>query len=139
MSIKFASILISFMATLIWLVHISATEPQRSAEADRQALIDLENSWLSNEHDAAMLDKILASDFIHPVVTGDFLTKGQHINYSNKYRPSTKLSKHFENLTVRLYGDVGIVNGLVVAGEERKELVDRTIFTDVFVYRDGRW
>jgi len=86
-----------------------------------------------------MLDKILASDFIHPVVTGDFLNKAQHIYHSNKYRPATKLSKAFDNLNVRLYGDVGIVNGLVVASDERKEVINRTIFTDVFVYRDGRW
>jgi hypothetical protein len=37
------------------------------------------------------------------------------------------------------YGDVGIVNGLVVRTNKDGNTVDKTVFTDVFVYRDGRW
>ncbi len=36
-------------------------------------------------------------------------------------------------MRVRIYGDVGIVNGTVVSGTQR------TAFTDVFAFRDGRW
>jgi len=37
---------------------------------------------------------------------------------------------------VRVYGNVGIVNGVVVeTGAVRQE----TLFTDVFAYRDGKW
>jgi uncharacterized protein DUF4440 len=99
----------------------------------------MEDAWLKNEHDLAALDKILASDFLHPVSTGNFLKKAEHIYYSNKSRPSTDLKKRFEGLNVRLYGDVGIVNGILVAGNEKGEDVERTIFTDVFVYREDRW
>jgi hypothetical protein len=35
---------------------------------------------------AAALQRILASDFVHPVITGDFLTKAQHIYYSTRRR-----------------------------------------------------
>jgi predicted GNAT superfamily acetyltransferase len=38
-----------------------------------------------------------------------------------------------------MYGDVGIVNGIVVTSDAHGKDVNRTIFTDVFVYRDGRW
>jgi hypothetical protein len=113
--------------------------PQRTAERDRQALIALENEWLSGEHDAAALERILAPDFVHPVVTGDFLTKAQHIYYSTKYGPPANLKNRFENLSVRVYGDVGVVNGIVVTSDEHGQDVDKTIFTDVFAYRDGRW
>jgi hypothetical protein len=41
-------------------------------------------------------------------------------------------------LNVRLYGDTAIVNGSVIAADDNGEL-ERTMFTDVFVYRDGRW
>jgi hypothetical protein len=40
-------------------------------------------------------------------------------------------------LHVRIYGNVGIVNGMVVeagSGAPRK-----TLFTDVFACRDGKW
>jgi predicted GNAT superfamily acetyltransferase len=40
---------------------------------------------------------------------------------------------------VRVYGDCGIVNGIVVASDEHGQDLDRTIFTDVFAYREGRW
>jgi uncharacterized protein DUF4440 len=48
-------------------------------------------------------------------------------------------SNHFECLQVRVYGDVGIVNGLVVTTNKDGNTVDKTVFIDVFVYRDGRW
>jgi hypothetical protein len=40
---------------------------------------------------------------------------------------------------VRLYGDVGIVNGSVIATDENGKELDRTMFTDVFVFRGERW
>ena len=119
-------------------VALAKAQP-RTADRDRQALIALENTWLSGEHDAAALERVLAADFLHPVVTGDFLTKSQHINYSTKYLPPANLKLRFDNLSVRLYGDVGIVNGIVINSDEHGKDVDRTIFTDVFAYRDGRW
>ena len=116
-----------------------AQTPPRRAEQDRQALIALENEWLSSEHNTAKLEKILASDFVHPVVTGDFLTKEQHIHYSSEYLSPASLKKHFSDLQVRLYGDVGIVNGVVVTTDDKGQEVNKTVFTDVFVCRDGRW
>ena len=130
----FAILLIS-----ISLIQMVRGTSQRTAEADRRALLDLENEWLKNEHEPVALERILASDFVHPVITGDFLNKTQHIFYSTKYRPPANLKNRFDNLNVRLYGDVGIVNGLVVTTDETGKEVDRTIFTDVFVYRDNHW
>jgi hypothetical protein len=128
--------------SLIAVVALHEASPraqQRTADTDRQDLLTLEESWLRGEHDAATLERILADDFVHPVPTGDFLTKAQHIHYSTKYLPSPGLKQRFENLTVRLYGDVGMVNGIVITTDENGKDVNRTIFTDVFAYRNGRW
>ena len=119
--------------------HTPSHAPQRNTERDRQALVELENEWLKGEHDAAVLERILAPDFVHPVPTGDFLTRAQHIYYSTKYLPPANLKNRFESLNVRLYGDVGVVNGIVATSDEHGREVDRTIFTDVFAYRGGRW
>ena len=116
-----------------------ATSSEQGTGEDRRALIDLENLWLKSEHDSTTLERILASDFIHPVVTGDFLTKEQHIYYSTKYLPPANLNNQFENLKVRIYGNVGIVNGVVVTSDENGKEVNRTVFTDVFAKRDGHW
>ena len=113
----------------------------RTPEQDRAALIALENEWLANEHSASVLERILASDFVHPLPTGDFVTKAQHIAFSSAHPPPANLKQHFDQMRVCVYGDVGIVNGVVVTTDETggDEKVDRTVFTDVFVWRDGRW
>jgi hypothetical protein len=130
-----------FVLTLIALslVHAAAAIEQRSAEEDQRALVALENEWLASEHDAKVLDRILAPDFMHPVVSGDFLSKAEHIDYASKHLPPANRKQHFEQMKVRIFGDTAIVNGLVVTTDQNGHEIDKTIFTDVFVYRDGRW
>lgn len=57
--------------------------------------------------------------------------------------PATHLSRRFENICVRMYGDVAIVTGTVdneaSVAESSVDALPRTIFTDVLVWRDGRW
>ena len=127
-----------FAAGTVLLCALSAAGDEKRTN-DRDALIALEHEWLKNEHDAAKLEHILAADFLHPVVTGDVLTKTQHIKFSSTHLPSPGLTKHFEDLQVRVYGNVGIVNGIVVATDKGGNVAAKTIFTDVFVYRDARW
>jgi hypothetical protein len=123
---------------------------RRTSEQDRAALIALENEWLANEHNAAALERILASDFVHPLPTGDFVTKEQHIAFSSAHPPPPTQKQRFDQIQVRVYGDVGIVNGVVVTTDDKgrtggpsgtggDQEVNRTVFTDVFVWRDGRW
>jgi hypothetical protein len=106
-------------------------------ERDRQTLETLEHEWLET-HDSTTLDRILAPDFVHPVSGGLVLTKAQHIAWAVTHVPPPGITRRFEQMRVRLYGDVGIVNGIVVATQGGHETA-RTLFTDVFVYRDGRW
>ena len=110
----------------------------RSAGQDREALLALENEWLANEHNPAVLDRILAPDFVHAVVTGNFLTMKEHISWSAKHPPPANLKSRFEKLEVRTYRNVGIASGIVVTSDGNKD-INRTIFTDVFAYRNGRW
>jgi hypothetical protein len=126
-------------ATLVLCGSSAVADGKRTSNSDRDALIGLENEWLKNEHNAAELEHILAADFLHPVVTGDVLNKAQHVKFSSTHLPAPDLTKHFEGLQVRVYGDVGVVNGLVVTTNKDGNTAGKTVFTDVFVYRDGRW
>jgi ketosteroid isomerase-like protein len=72
-------------------------------------------------------------------VTGEVLNKAQQIRFSSTQFPASDLTKHFEGLQLRVYGDVGIVNGLVVTTKKDGNTASKTAFTDVFVNRDGRW
>lgn len=50
------------------------------------------------------------------------------------------LAEHkFEKLEVRVYGSVAIASGIVLARPEGKGALQRTLFTDVFVLRNGYW
>jgi Domain of unknown function (DUF4440) len=119
------------------------TSEPRSVEKSKQELLDLENHWLQVEDDPAALELILAPDFLHVVPAG-IITRDEQLSFMRKHPRSEQGAKLFENLHVRVYGDVGIVNGAVVAaGQEGAaksgQGARKTLFTDVFVYRDGTW
>jgi hypothetical protein len=109
----------------------------RSAEESKQELLALENRWLQAEDDPAALEGILAPDFLH-VVPGAIITKDQHLQFLREHPASGQRSaKRFEDLHVRIYGEAGIVNGAVIETTEHGER--KTLFTDVFAYRNGKW
>jgi hypothetical protein len=115
--------------------HVSR-EP-KSAEKSKQELLALENRWLQVEDDPVALEDILASDFLH-VVPGAIITKNQHLQFLREHPAGGKRSeKRFEDLHVRVYGEAGIVNGAVIETTDHGER--KTLFTDVFAYRDGKW
>src|ERR1051326_9331063 len=92
-------------ATVVSCALSVAGDETRTSNGDRDALIALENGWLKNEHNAAELEHILAADFLHPVVTGDVLTKAQHIKFSSAHASATDAPKLFGDLRVRIYGN----------------------------------
>ncbi len=108
----------------------------RRAIAERAQLTELENEWL-HATDVATLNRILADDFLHPVPGGLLLTKQQHIAWFTKHPSPSGVTKRFDQLRVRLYGNVAIVNGIF--SSKSKTGIRRTIFTDVFVRRNQRW
>ena len=110
----------------------------RTTEQDRQAVITLEDEWLASEHNPEVLEHILAPDFRHADVTQDFLTKAEHISWSAQHPRPANLKSRFEKLEVRIYGDAAIASGIVATSDGDKE-TSRTIFTDIFAYRSGRW
>jgi hypothetical protein len=108
-----------------------------SEEKAQKELLDLENHWLQVEGDPDALESILAPDFLHVVGAG-IITKDDQLNFMRKHpAPASKQAKHFEDMHVRVYGTAGIVNGVVVASEAGT--TRRTLFTDVFAYRGGKW
>jgi hypothetical protein len=115
--------------------HVSR-EP-KSAEKSKQDLLALENRWLQVENDPVALEDILAPDFLH-VVPGAIITRDQHLQFLRQHSAGgQRPEKHFTDLHVRVYGEAGIVNGAVIETTEHSER--KTLFTDVFAYRDGKW
>jgi hypothetical protein len=111
---------------------------ERASLRDRAALEAIEYQWLDAEHDRGALERILADDFLHPVPAGVFLTKAQHIDWAVAHPSPSDRQQRFDQMRIRIYGDVGLVAGVVISrGADGGE--DRSVFTDVFVKRNGRW
>lgn len=109
--------------------------PQAAAVGEVTAL---ERQWLAHEHDRAALERLLADDFVHPVPAGIFLTRAQHIDWAVAHRPPVGERRRFGELHVRVYGDIAIATGIVIA-TDANERETRTIFTDVFTRRQNQW
>lgn len=118
----------------------SAAQQRRDADKDREAVIQLENDWLTAEEgDRSAYERILADDFVHPVPQGIFLGKRQQIEWAVKHpRPASRKAR-FSRMDVRLFGDAAIVNGVVENSDLSGADLRRTIFADVFAWRNGRW
>jgi hypothetical protein len=115
--------------------HVS--KGPKSDEDSKRQLLALENRWLQVENDPVALEGILASDFLH-VVPGAIITRDQHLQFLREHPAGNQpRDKHFEDLHVRVYGEAGIVNGAVIETTENGKR--KTLFTDVFAYRDGKW
>jgi metallo-beta-lactamase class B len=123
------------------------TDAPHTGTAD---LLQFEQHWLDalRNHDMKALDQILAGDWMDHSSWGqvvprqDFFSAGGTGPSSGRPAP-TVVSQHFENTRVRFYGDVAIATGAVVTeyapGKSEASSTRKVIFTDVLVWRDGRW
>jgi hypothetical protein len=123
--------------------EMSVRRPQSRADAgveqDRQSILRLEQEWLDAETDRATMERILADDFLHAVAAGVFLDKRQHIDWCVQHPQPAGRKAKFERLDVRLYGNVAIATGIVADTDASGDNLRRSIFTDVFAQRQGRW
>ena len=128
------------VAFTVWLVLPAAIGlfwDKPAATSAHDTIVQLENRWLQAEDDPEVLQSVLADDFIHVLPNG-FITKDEQLRYLRGHQPNRREEKrYFEDLRVRVFGTVAIANGIVVASEDGK--INRTIFTDVFAYRHGKW
>jgi hypothetical protein len=131
------------LALAFWLVAQSPSASQPAAAAGTHAAPDkqveaLEQRWLAGENDPAVLDDILADDFLHVVPQG-IITKPEQLAFMRAHpAPQDGSTRRFEELRVRLFGTAAVATGIVAATTPDGK-TQRTAFTDVFAYRDGRW
>lgn len=104
-----------------------------------QVLRDVENAWVKAlaQHDTAALEKILAPEFRHTTYTGAVLGRAQSLAAAKDSR-SNGVENRLEDVQVRVFENrFGIVSGVNAASSPAGSA--RLHFTDVFVFRDGRW
>ncbi|MGZ4733797.1 MAG: nuclear transport factor 2 family protein [Terriglobales bacterium] len=101
-----------------------------------EEIVELENRWLQAK-DPKTLQAILADDFIHVLPAG-FITKEEQIQYLTGNKNNDGEPRQFEDLRVRVFGNVAVTNGAVVERVANGK-IRKTLFTDVFAFRDGKW
>jgi metallo-beta-lactamase class B len=123
------------------------TDAKHTETAD---VSQFEQRWLDalRNHDMKALDQILADDWMDHSSWGQVVTRKDFFS-AGRTRPSsgtparTAVSQHFENTQVRFLGDVAIATGTVVTeyapGNPEESSTRKVIFTDILVWRDGRW
>lgn len=116
-----------------------AAPASKASEAQsRSEITRLEHEWLHAES-PQVLNRILADDFIDVTPHG-FITKQEALEIARRrsFAP-TRLQRRFTGLRVRIFGDVGVVDGAVQTSNIEGETVERVRFSHVFLNRDGRW
>jgi len=128
-----------------------ASGPEFDARHTETAdVVQFEQQWLDalRRYDLQALDQILADDWMDHSSGGQVVTRKDFFSAKGT-RPlsdtpaRTVASQHFENTRVRFYGDVAIATGAVVTeyapAKSEEGSTRKVIFTDILVWRDGRW
>lgn len=104
---------------------------------DEATLVQIEHEWLraAEQHDLAVLGCILAADFEEANFSGALIDRSAML--ASAAKPS---NGHFElaDLRAHVSGDFAYVRGKGVRNDNGVR-TDKTRFTDIFVYREGRW
>jgi ketosteroid isomerase-like protein len=114
------------------------TPPQTQSQKMEQEVKSVEQRWLENEGRSDVVQSILADDFVHVLPVG-FISKEDQLAFLRKHPNAFPGSKHFEELRVRIYGDVAIATGIVSTVRDPGNKPNRNAFTDVFVRHEGKW
>jgi|tagenome__1003787_1003787.scaffolds.fasta_scaffold20988660_5 hypothetical protein len=111
--------------------------PTKEAK-DEATLIRIEETWARalEAQDVDALSCILANEFEDANPVGSLSGRSKILN-----EVRTKPGSHHElsEIHARIYGEIGYVRGLATAltADRRPKIMVR--FTDLYVYREGRW
>jgi hypothetical protein len=114
----------------------------------------VEHEWLAalQRRDVTTLVRILGREFIDSDYQGDAITRAQFLAYfaGSAPHPAPRIEQSFAGTKVRFVasGEVAIATGVVITrpamdpkagASSNPDAVRHSRFTDVFVWRDGRW
>jgi hypothetical protein len=116
------------------LLSVAATQPS----ADESAIRTAEAVWHGSAT-AENLAGLLAEDFARPMPSGQIWGKNEQIAWLKDRPAPPGFTGKTERLDVRLYGDAAVATGIAVIFDPSGKEVDRTIFTDVYTKRGGKW
>jgi ketosteroid isomerase-like protein len=107
---------------------------------DPAALVEIEHVWLraAEQNDTAALGCILADEFEEADFAGALIDRAAMLASAAK-PGKAEPAVEFSDLHARVYGDFAYARGLAVIRRDDGKPPMKSRFTDIFVYRDGRW
>lgn len=105
-------------------------------------VLGLENAWghAIEAKDTKALDMLLASSFVAVEIDGSVSSKSEFLASikAPDYQPSQAIN---EQISVRVYGDAAVVNGIfrIKGVEKGKPYVHRERFTDTWIRQNQTW
>jgi ketosteroid isomerase-like protein len=102
------------------------------------ALIQAEQTWAKalEQHDSATLGCLLADTFQDADPDGKLHTRAETLTSVPARKPGVnKLSE----LDPHVFGDTGYIRGLATLYDPEGKMKAQVRFTDIYVYREGRW
>ena len=105
---------------------------------DNNALIHIEQAWARalEQRDAASLSCILADEFEDAGPDGALTDRATTLAKAGEH---PAVHHALSDLHAHVRGDFGYIRGLATAINAQGQIVARVRFTDVYVYREGRW
>ncbi len=105
---------------------------------DGAALVQMEQHWARalEQRDAAALGCILAEEFEDADPSGKLADRAATLAQVAKRRD---VHNELSELHAHVHGDMGYIRGLATATDPQMKVVARVRFTDIYVYREGRW
>jgi len=128
---------IFLLASVVLPLACWASCPSDQAK-DKAALVQLEQTWAKTleQRDGAAVGCILAVEFEDADPDGNLHDRAETLANIPHRRPgNNKLS----DLHPHVYCDFGYVRGLNTVVDPGGKVLARVRFTDIFVYRVGRW
>jgi hypothetical protein len=109
-----------------------------SQPRDEQALLHLEQTWAKalEQRDTATVACLLGDEFQDAGVDGKLHDRKEALQRVAQHSAN---SNRLEDMHAHLYGATAFVRGLNEVVDATGKVLARVRFTDIFVYRDGRW
>jgi ketosteroid isomerase-like protein len=128
----------------IWIAVLALSTLQLAAACpvgqatNGDALVQVEQTWAKalEKKDADTVGCILAEEFQDIEPDGEVRDRASSLEHIAHRRPG---SNRLSELTPHVFGEVAYVRGLNTVVDAEGNTLAKVRFTDIFVYREGRW
>ncbi|HYV99720.1 MAG TPA: nuclear transport factor 2 family protein [Gemmatimonadaceae bacterium] len=125
------------------LLASSAAAQSKDTAVVRKELIAIENeiARANRECDYKYFGRVEADEFIFTTASGAVVTRKEDLA-GEKDCKKNQSTTVLDEVVIQLHGNTAVLNArstVSATGRSGQPVANRTRFTDVFVWRDGRW